>query len=236
VSIFFKTAYPHSLPVILCDYFPQSLLVGAVALLVGFGSGCSSSSVPVLLEDGQLSPLDDLLLDPVLPPQNVGSVTISVPITAPVALRDLQSSLTLVSPVPVITSTEVLAESGLQVAYTQNSQSALAPALGVEANWLHMQSCLGQVGVAPLVLVITSAIAPLTAEDDVIFTIDGIPVASASMGSIPVIQIVFSDFLISGGPSGQFLRSIMGRVLWSSAGLSARDYPYSCARQLVESE
>lgn len=224
-SISFKTIYSRRFHVIWCGSIPKPLLVGALALSAGYGSGCSSSSVPVPLEEERSQ-----FADPVSSPEITGLELVPVP----VALRDLEASSTLISPVPVITSTEVLADSGLQVAYTQSSQSALAPAIGVEADWLYMQTCLGQVGVAPLVLVISSAIAPLTAADDVVFTIDGIPVASATMGSIPVIQVVFSDFLISGGPSGQILRSIMGRLLWSSAGLSARDYPYSCARLEAE--
>jgi hypothetical protein len=222
-SIFFKIMYPKSFSGILCDRFPKPLFICALVLLV---CGCAKSTTPLEVETEQST----ALADPELQSRIPGSVAV------PVALLDLQAGSTLARPLPAITSIEVLAESGLQLAYTQSKQIAIVPALNVEANWLHMQSCLKQVGVAPLVIIRSSDIFPLTSSDDVIHTIDGIPVASASPGAIPVFQIGLSDFLVSGDTNGYNLRSIMGRMLWSSAGLSVRDYPYSCAQRLNESE
>ena len=187
--------------------------------------GCSNSNESAQVADE----LRSTLADPGMPLPSSSALAL------PEALSDLQTGSVLKNPLPDIVSNEVLAESGLQVSYTEVQQSTIIPALTVEANWLHMQSCLNQVGVAPLVLIRTSAIAPFTSSDDVLLTIDGIPMASASPGSIPVIQIGLSDFTVTGDAKGFNLRSIMGRTLWSSAGLAARDYPFSCARQRVGS-
>ena len=205
--------------------FSQPLRVCAITLLLYLSGGCSNSDEPAQVTDE----LRSTLADPSV--QLPSSSTLALP----VALLDLQAGSALTNPLPDIKSSEVLAESGLQVSYTEVEQSAIIPALTVEANWLHMQSCLNQVGVAPLVLIRSSVVAPFTSSDDVLHTIDGIPIASASPGSIPVIQIGLSDFTVTGDANGFNLRSIMGRTLWSSAGLAARDYPFSCARQRVES-
>lgn len=154
----------------------------------------------------------------------------------PVALQDLQASSSLEAPLPEVVFVEVLARSGLQVAYTHIAQTALIPPLILEANWLHMQTCLQQVGVAPLILIRDSSVAPLTLADEVIHSIEGIPAATVTMVATPVIQVGLSDFMATGDAHGDHLRSIMGRLLWTAAGLSVRDYPYRCAQQLVESE
>lgn len=206
--------------------FSQPVQVGAITLMLALLSACSSSDAPQPLEDELRSTLADASVQAPLVPS----------VALPEALSELLASSALATPLPAISSVEILAESGLQVAYTQVEHTDLVPALSVEANWLYMQSCLNQVGVAPVVLIRSSAVVPLTQTDDVIHTIEGIPVASASVGSVPVIQIGLSDFMMTGDDRGFNLRSIMGRLLWSSAGLSARDYPYSCARQWVENE
>lgn len=228
VSTSFKIIYMGKFNLIRPIFFLRSALVAVIALLLLFASGCSRSISPPqteAVEELRSGPIDPNLL-----------AQIPEAVALPEALVELQTAGTLTAPVPAISSIEILAESGLQVAYTKSTQIATVPALTVELNWIHMQSCLHQVGVAPLVLVRSVSFAPLTSIDDVIHTIDGIPVASSTMGAIPVIQISESDFLMPGEANGYNLRSIMGRLLWSSAGLSARDYPYSCARQLVESE
>lgn len=221
--MFFKITYPNISSAILCGHFPKALIICALLLLI---CGCSGAATPLEAETEQ-SPG---LADPELQSRIPGSVAL------PLALLDLQAGSTLAGPLPTITSIEVLAASGLQLAYTQSAQIDIVPALSVEANWLHMQSCLQQVGVAPLIIIGSSDIVPLTSGDEVIHTIDGIPVASASPGAIPVIQIGLSDFMVIGDANGYNLRSIMGRLLWSSAGLSVRNYPYSCAQRLNDSE
>jgi len=226
VSTFIHTAFPHSVLRNCRAYLSQHSKVLFIALLGSLSIGCSksTSSLPAE-EEPRLTLADSNLQDP-----------IAQSVATPEALVDLQDTGVITSALPTIVSTEILAKSGLQVAYTQTSQSDIVSGLNIESHWLHMQSCLHQVGVAPLVLIHSAAITSLTSADDVIHTIEGTPVASATSGSIPVIQISLSDFLVSGQSNGYNLRSIMGRVLWSAAGLSVRDYPYSCAQQLVEPE
>jgi hypothetical protein len=206
---------------------PFSIIVLAVMLPI-LVSGCSKST-----SQPQTEVLDELRSSPANPDSLAQTSESAV---LPDALIGLQNAGALLAPIPAITSIEIMAESGLQVAYTQSDQNSIVQALRVELNWLHMQSCLQQVGVAPLVLIRSADFAALTSSDEVIHSIEGIPVASSTMGSIPVIQVGVSDFLMADDTNGYNLRSIMGRLLWSSAGLSVRDYPYSCARQLEESE
>ncbi len=150
----------------------------------------------------------------------------------PAPLLELQNSTELISSIPDVVSSEVLADSGLQVAYTSTDLVTAVPALFVEDNWAHMQTCLNQVAVAPFV-VVANDVSPLTSLDDVIYSIEGVPVATSSAGNVPVIQITAADFT-AGSSAGSNLRSIMGRLVWSSAGLAVRDYPFECARQVVE--
>ena len=190
-------------------------------------SGCTGSSAPISqTEVGQSS----TLADPTVPTQVTSLVDV------PEALLELQANETLKNPLPELSSVETLADSGLQIAYTDVEQSAVIPALDVEQNWLHMQSCLEQVGVAPLVLIQSGVISPFTDSDDVVFAMSGTPAASATMALVPVIQIGIADFMESGERYAYNLRSIMGRLLWSMSGLSVRNYPYSCAQEWEGSE
>jgi hypothetical protein len=152
------------------------------------------------------------------------------------SLLELQDDPDLLAQIPFVVESEVLATTGLQVAYTAALQREKAPSLLVESQWIAMQSCLGQVAVAPVVIVRDTAVQPFTASDDVIHNIEGIPVASASMRTVPVVQILIADFDGSLGSPGFNLRSIMGRLLWLSAGLAERDYPYNCAREPVDTD
>lgn len=149
----------------------------------------------------------------------------------PGGLLDLQDDPATISDVPDVVSSEVLANSGLQVAYTEASQRSVAPPLMIESQWLYMQACLELTGVAPIVVIRTAAVVPFTALDDVIFGIEGIPIASSSRRSVPVVQVLAADFDGTLGSPGFNLRSIIGRLLWSSAGLAERDYPFACAQQ-----
>jgi hypothetical protein len=128
-------------------------------------------------------------------------------------------------------SNETLADSGLQVAYTNAAQRAAIDPLYIERQWQQMQRCTGLTAIAPLIIVTEGRIAPFTRNDDVLHHIDGSVTASASYGVTNArIQISDADFDGSLGTVGFNTRSILGRYLWLSSGLAERDYPYDCAR------
>lgn len=189
----------------------RTALSGLKYLLVcALLSGCSSSSSPPVESPGS---------------QSSGEI--------PTALLQLQDDPGLITDIPEVVATRTMSNTGLQVAYTRAEQHETVPALGVEAQWEHMQTCLQQVAVAPIVVVRDEAVVPFTSSDDVIHNIEGIPVASASLRDVPLVQIQAADFDGSLGNPGFNLRSIMGRLLWISAGLAERDYPFQCARVSV---
>jgi len=152
----------------------------------------------------------------------------------PAALQQLELSTAISEPIPFIHASEVLADTGLQVAFSTVDQQAQVSARSIEANWVHMQECLNQVSVAPLVLVREDGFAAMTADDIVIHSIEGYLVASVSLTAVPVVQIGVSDLLSSDESNGVNLRAIMGRLIWSSADLAVRDYPYTCATTVVD--
>lgn len=128
-------------------------------------------------------------------------------------------------------SNEVLADSGLQVAYTNVAQRDAIDPLYIERQWQQMQRCTGLTAIAPLIIVTEGRIAPYSRDDDLLHHIDGSVTASASYGvTNATIQISDADFDGSLGTVGFNTRSILGRYLWLSSGLAERDYPYDCAR------
>ena len=155
----------------------------------------------------------------------------------PAVLALLRSDPDLLAPVPEVVHTQTLANTGLQVSYTQTSLISQAPVSFIEQQWVFMQTCLEQVSVAPLVIVRQGPAVPFTPADDVVrnesalsLEINSVPIASASTLYGPVIQISDADFDGSLGNPGFNLRSIMGRHLWLSNNLPERDYPFECAR------
>jgi hypothetical protein len=150
--------------------------------------------------------------------------------SVPLQLQVLANTGNLVSEVPTIVDLRVQANSGLQIAYTESDQVAVASAEEIEFWWLHMQKCLGQTAQAPIVVVRNGSVKPFTADDDVLFHF-GVPVASATAQTHNILQISVSDFDESFGDSGFYLRSIIGRLLWLRAHLQIADYPYRCASQ-----
>jgi len=101
----------------------------------------------------------------------------------------------------------------------------------IEAQWLHMQTCLQVSAVEPSVTVVEDKIVPLTPNDDVVRHIDGQIQASANVTDTGAsIQIRSADFDGSIGKPGSYLRSIMGRYLWFSNDLPERDYEFECAK------
>lgn len=165
----------------------------------------------------------------ILPPESSGGVS-----GTPDSLLQLEDDPGLLATIPDVVSSEVRADTGLQIVYTRDAQELIAPAALIEAQWVFMQGCVGQQSAAPVVVVRDGPVEPFTASDDVIYNIDGIPVASASLRDVSVVQIRETDFDGSLGSPGFNLRSIMGRMLWLSANLPERDYPFSCARQQPE--
>ena len=170
-----------------------------------------------------------------------GSAPVEVPFAAPDStgaqagtpdgLLQLEDDPGLLSSIPDVVSSEIRANTGLQIAYTREGQDVAAPGALIEEQWVYMQTCVGQQSAPPLVVVRDGAVVPFTETDDVIYNIDGIPVASASLRDVSVVQIQEADFDGSLGSRGFNLRSIMGRLLWLSANLPERDYPFNCARQ-----
>lgn len=149
------------------------------------------------------------------------------------SLGQLQDDPALLSAIPDIVSSEIRADTGLQIAYTRADQIDVASGLLVETQWQHMQQCLGLVMVPPVVVIREGPVLPFTADDVVIRDIEGTPVASASHREVAIVQVTDADFDGTLGNPGFNLRSIMGRLLWLSADLAVRDYPYECARQQI---
>ncbi|ASJ71114.1 hypothetical protein [Granulosicoccus antarcticus] len=149
-------------------------------------------------------------------------------------LLQLEDDPGLLSQIPEVVSIDIRADTGLQIAYTREDQALDVPGALVELQWVFMQSCLEQQSVAPVVVIRDGAVTPFTATDDVIYNIEGIAVASSSRRDVPVIQVQEADFDGSLGALGFNLRSVMGRMLWLSASLPERDYPFDCARQTPE--
>lgn len=156
----------------------------------------------------------------------------------PAVLVSLRAEPGLLAPVPEVTHTQTMANSGLQISYTDKSLRSVAKPDNIEAQWIFMQDCVKQGSAAPLVLVRSGLAEPFTRADDVVRNeqisatqITSVPIASASTLHGAVIQISESDFDGSLGTPLFNLRSIMGRHLWLSASLPERDYPFQCARQ-----
>ncbi|MEE9320803.1 MAG: hypothetical protein V3U76_10190 [Granulosicoccus sp.] len=193
------------------------LTISAVLLLIACGSN-SSTEVDA---SGQVP--------------NPGSAPAAVDDVLP-TLQLLEDAPQLLNPVPDVVHTEVLADSGLQVAYTSAEQRKLIDPLYISAQWQHMQSCVGVTAAAPLVIITIGPVTPFMSSDDLLHHIDGTLTASANVtGAAATLQVQAADFDGSLGEPGFNLRSIMGRHLWLGASLAERDYPYTCAREPANS-
>jgi len=113
------------------------LLIGICCIPIFVLIGCSKAAAPTA---------SDVSTD-----QSVSLADQESQTRIPDALQQLERTQLLASTVPSIYSSEMMANSGLQVAYSSADQKAQVPASLIEANWLHMQACLNQVSVAPLV-------------------------------------------------------------------------------------
>jgi len=155
-------------------------------------------------------------------------------IELPAPLRALASDPDSAAFVPEVVEVETLADSGLQVAYTESSQRARIEPLRVGAQWQHMQSCVEVVGAPPLVLIRTE-VDPLAVTDDVIRDFEGRITATGSefVDGMAILQVRDASFDGSHADAGfGLLRQIMGRHLWLSSGRLERDYPSECAREV----
>lgn len=146
----------------------------------------------------------------------------------PESLQRLQQNPELLAPVPLLVNVRTLADSGLQIAYTHASQFTDAPAETIQLQWNHMQQCLQQTAIPPIVLISQHAVEPFLADDEILLHFN-VPVASATIDDYQVVQISRKDFDGSLGGSGFYLRSVFGRYLWLSANLAVSDYPVQCA-------
>lgn len=156
----------------------------------------------------------------------------------PKVLELLAAEKDLVAPVPQIAYTRTMADSGVQISYTQEILLPQAPPVSIETQWDYMQDCVQQSAIAPLIIVREGLAEPFTRADDVVRNeqisdteITSVPIASASTLHGAVIQISVTDFDGSLGTPLFNLRSILGRHLWLSNDLPERDYPFACARQ-----
>lgn len=131
---------------------------------------------------------------------------------------------------PVVT--QITAATGVQIQFADEDQQQRLGSEYIETQWVNMQTCLQITALTPKVLVLSERISPLSETDDVLRFIDGSITATATVDdSSATIQVTEADFDGSIGVKGNYLRSIMGRYLWFSAGLPERDYPYDCANQ-----
>jgi len=155
------------------------------------------------------------------------------PEEGPTPLRALQGDPERLEAIPDVIALEVVADSGLQLAYTSPVQRGHIDPLYVDAEWQHMQSCVGIVAPPPLIIVVEGKLEPLGPTDDVLRDLDGRITASAGSGSdgTAILQVHEGIFDGSFASPGFELRAIMGRHLWFSARLPERDYPYLCARR-----
>ncbi len=186
------------------------IFVASTALLSACGNGGSPlDSVPEAFADGSNPP---------------------VQVVSSESTEQLFDDTELTSTLPEIVMTHTLADSGIRIGFTTVDQVNTLDPIYIERQWQHMQSCTGQVAVAPLIVITEQAVTPLTNDDDVIFNIDGVPAASSSPGQLPIVQVREADFDGSLGNVGFNLRSVLGRYLWLSANLAERDYPFTCAR------
>lgn len=138
---------------------------------------------------------------------------------------------TLLHELPELVFVDTLADTGVQIGYTQEVQPDSTDTGFIEDQWEYMQACLGETGVPPLIVLVDGDVSPLTRDDDVLRFIDGSEVATSSVSLAgTVIQVSVADFDGSYGVPGFNLRQIIGRSLWTAAGLPERDYPTTCAR------
>ena len=143
---------------------------------------------------------------------------------------DTPSSRDVFELYPDIVDIESSTSSSLRIAYTADAQKTPSTLTDVETVWAEMSSCLGVTAPAPLVILKSTAVEPVSSSDDTIFDFTMNIAASAhDLDGATDIQLIAGDLDPSGESQGFYLRSILGRYLWRSNQLAERDYDYSCA-------
>lgn len=118
---------------------------------------------------------------------------------------------------------------GLDINFEEPNVAIGGNAEYIEAQWIHMQTCLQVSAQEPTVSVVEGNITPVDSNDDVVRHIDGQIQASSHVTQTSAsIQIRSEDFDGTLGKPGTYLRSIMGRYLWLANNLPERDYLYEC--------
>jgi len=173
-----------------------------------------------LPEDPNLQPLDDATPGQVEAPDpepNPAPAQNDLPFNDPTDLENVGSVVTM-------------ADTGLRIGVAGSVTTDSIDMNLIESSWSYMQECLAVVAVAPLVIVTSEEIEPMSSRDDVLRHIDGSVTATATRFSSGVtIQLSVHDLDGTLGSIGFNLRSILGRYLWSSPSLPERDYSRTCA-------
>ncbi len=218
------------------------LWILCAVFLSGCGAGTGSGDTPIIFDTDALAAAEEPQLSPTLP--EVGTLLSQQIPAVSVETGGIGDSIVAAASIPSeqifqdqpdlvgVHSVTTLANTGLRLGFKGEIDSESIDASFVEASWSDMQTCLNVVAQAPLVIVSSDTIVPLTLTDDVLFHIDGsITATSTQYATGASIQISSSDLDGSLNRIGFNLRSIMGRHLWASANLPERDYPHSCASQ-----
>lgn len=215
--------------------------LACAAWVSGCGGGAGSTDLPTPFNDFLVA-ADEPLLSPTLPaddsltPQDQAAVSVELTgsNTPVVAAATPATDLLFDDPTDLsdVHSLSTLADTGIRIGFKGEIDAESVDSGFIEASWSEMQSCLGVVAAAPLIIVTSDAIVPLSNADDVLFYIDGSITATSTRFATGVsIQISALDLDGSLNRIGFNLRSIMGRFLWASANLPERDYPHECANQ-----
>lgn len=214
----------------------------AWALVIsGCGGGSGSGDMPGLLDDSFSSVAEPELSatlpeDASLVSQNEPAVSVnadgldSLVVAAALDVTELpfEDPINMVD----VHSLTTLADTGIRIGFKGDIQADSVDALFIESSWTDMQTCLGVVGMAPMVIISSDTIVPLSNADDVLFHFDGsITATSTAFATGVTVQVSELDLNGAFNRIGFNLRSIMGRYLWASANLPERDYPHSCASQ-----
>jgi len=203
----------------------MSLSIAVLAALLGScGGGNADTPVPVVSTDQP----------PDAPPDAPSDRPQADPVTLPAPLLAVQQDPARIGEIPPIALSEIVASSGLEIAFTDHEQRSRIDPLDIARWWDDIQTCVEIVAQAPLVVINADAIDPFLPGDDVLpDPFVGIT-ASGGRGSdgTPLFQVRSDVFDRVGDEAGYPLRLIMSRFLWISDDRPDRDFPYLCAQNV----